>query len=439
MNWSSKLKKQWQKIREVFHRETDKTLALGSTFWRQTERERQPYQREQVMKEALEAWQVNPLARRIVELTTQYVVGAGVQVECEHVESQKFLRACWHHHLNHLGTRLMEWCDELTRSGNLFILLSTDASGMSYFRAVPATAIERIEHQENDLEQALKFYPKPTLDDPDPAPWTAYNVQQDHRDVEGSFQTVMLHYAINRPVGTQWGESDLGPILRWIARYANWLEDRARLNRYRNAFLYVVRGRYLSESARSARQRILNTQPPTPGSILVTDESESWEIISPQLASQDASLDGLALKKMIAIGAGVPLHFLAEPESATRTTAEASGGPTFQHYQQRQRFFLWMVKDVMTVALHRRAMVARGSVDVDAPVFVRGADISARDNLSLSQAAQNAAASFLELHEQGLIDDRELLRMVYRFAGEAGPVEKKGETHGRCTLFEGIP
>ena len=84
----------------------------------------------------------------------------------------------------------------------------------------------------------------------------------------------------------------------------------------------------------------------------------------------------------------------------------------------------------MTAALHRRAMVARGSVDVDAPVFVRGADISARDNLSLSQAAQNAAASFLELHEQGLIDDRELLRMVYRFAGEAGPVEKKGETHG---------
>jgi len=108
MNWSSRLKKQWQKIREVFHRETDKTLALGSTFWRQTERERQPYQREQVMKEALEAWQVNPLARRIVELTTQYVVGAGVQVECEHVESQNFLRACWHHHLNHLGTRLME-------------------------------------------------------------------------------------------------------------------------------------------------------------------------------------------------------------------------------------------------------------------------------------------------------------------------------------------
>ena len=240
----------------------------------------------------------------------------------------------------------------------------------------------------------------------------------------------MLHYAIKRPVGTQWGESDLGPLLRWIARYANWLEDRARLNRYRNAFLYVVRGRYLSEADRVARQRALNAHPPTPGSILVADESESWEIIAPQLGAQDASLDGLALKKMIAVGAGVPLHFLAEPESATRTTAEASGGPTFRHYQQRQRFFLWIVQDVLQAALRRRAMVTRGTVAGNALIEVRGADISARDNLALSQAAQNAADSFHALHEQGLIDDHELLRLVYRFAGEAGPTEPKGDRHG---------
>ena len=50
----------------------------------------------------------------------------------------------------------------------------------------------------------------------------------------------MLHYAINRPVGAQWGESDLAPVLRWLSRYAAWLEDRARLNRFRNSFPYVV-------------------------------------------------------------------------------------------------------------------------------------------------------------------------------------------------------
>ena len=38
--------------------------------------------------------------------------------------------------------RVYEWCDELTRSGNLFLLLTTDAAGMSYVRAVPASAGE---------------------------------------------------------------------------------------------------------------------------------------------------------------------------------------------------------------------------------------------------------------------------------------------------------
>ncbi|MEE4194489.1 MAG: hypothetical protein V2J07_04750, partial [Anaerolineae bacterium] len=55
------------------HRETDQTLALG-TLWRQSEQERDPIDRETLLQQSLTAWQVNPLARRIVELTTQYVV-----------------------------------------------------------------------------------------------------------------------------------------------------------------------------------------------------------------------------------------------------------------------------------------------------------------------------------------------------------------------------
>ncbi len=69
-------------------------------------------------------------------------------------------------------------------------------------------------------------------------------------------------------------------------------------------------------------------------------------MLNPELESGDAATDGLALKKMIAAGAGVPLHFLAEPESATRTTAEAAGGPTFRRFEQRQQFFLWMLGDL---------------------------------------------------------------------------------------------
>lgn len=399
------------------HRETDATLALG-TLWRQTEQERSPVDREALLQQSLIAWQVNPIARRIIELNTQYVVGPGVSLHCAHAATAEFLQACWTHELNHMDTRILDWCDELARSGNLFLLLSTDAAGMSYFRAVPATDIERIETAENDLDQPRLYHRKASHDAIDPPPYTAYDARADQRGEDGSFPPVVCHFTINRPIGALWGESDLAPLLRWVSRYASWLEDRARLNRYRNAFLYVVKGRFLSEADRISRQRSLNAHPPTPGSILVADEGEQWEIIAPQLAASDASLDGLALKKMIAAGAGVPLHFLAEPESSTRTTAEASGGPAFRHYQQRQRLFLWVVQSMLRAAVRRRAMVD-ARIDPAAVIEMRGADISARDNLALSQAAKHTLEGFLPLFEQGLITREELLRMVYRFAGEA--------------------
>ncbi len=413
---------------ELALRETDAAFLTVGRSLNRSERDRYDHDRQEVLRQAIEAWRVNPLARRIVTLTSQYVVGGGISISCKHPPTAAFIRRFWDHRLNRMQVRLVEWCDELTRSGNLFILVSTDESGMSYVRALPATDIERIESRSNDLEQPLYFHPKPGFEYPDPLPYPAYDPLQPSGTSAGGtangrrFEAVMLHYAVNRPVGAQWGESDLAPVLRWLARYANWLEDRARLNRFRNAFLYVVRARFAAETDRIARQQLLNANPPAPGSILVTDESESWDVIAPKLESQDAANDGLALKKMIASGAGLPLHFLAEPESATRTTAEAAGGPTYRHFEQRQQFFVWLVGDLLQVVLQRRGLVD-AKIDPLVTLSVQGADISARDNVALGLAATYAMSVMGQLRDRRLVDDSELLRLVYRFAGETADVE----------------
>jgi len=371
-------------------------------------RDRWDYDRLEVQQQALALWRSNPLARRLVALTSEYVVGGGIALGSPDPASDAFLKAWWRHPLNQLDQRVMEWCDELTRSGELFFLLSSDAAGMTYVRAVPAVDISAVETAGNDLHQETGYVYRPAGD----------MVDERWRVDDGrSLAPAMRHYAVNRPVGAVRGESDLAPVLRWLNRYASWLEDRARLNRYRTAFMYVVRARFMSETERLARQRTLAANPPTPGSILVTDENESWEVLSPKLEADDANEDGLALKKMIAAGAGLPLHFLAEPESATRTTAEAADGAAFRRLEERQRMFLWMLGDLAQAALARRALVD-AAVPADALVEVRGTDLSPRDNAALAGAAQDAMTAFMPLFECGLLDERELRRLVYRFAGE---------------------
>jgi hypothetical protein len=413
--------------------ETANTIIVGQPA-SASDRDRYPYDRAQVLEQSLEAWRTNPLARRIIGLTTQYVVGGGIAVSCKHRKTDVFIQSFWSNPLNRMQVRCAELCDELSRTGNLFILVTTDAAGMSYVRAIPATMVEEITSRPNDIEQPLYFRIAPyTGQDGTFTEEKIYPAYDLNDDSPG--RPVILHYAINRPAGAQWGEPDLAPLLKWLSRYANWLEDRARLNRYRNSFLFVVKGKFLSEAQRIQRQSQLNASPPAPGSILVTNDTEQWDTLAPKLESPDAATDGLALKKMIAAGAGVPMHFLAEPESSTRTTAEAAGGPTYRHFEQRQEFFLWVLEDILRVVLRRRAFYDR-FVKPESDLTVTGADISARDNAALASASSEILATLTTLRDRSLIDDAELLRLVYRFAGETLNIEEMLERGKAAPLVD---
>ena len=58
-----------------------------------------------------------------------------------------------------------------------------------------------------------------------------------------------------------------------------------------------------------------------------------------------------------------------------------------------------------------------------AALRVYGADLSARDNAALADAAARASAAFTELYRMGLLPPEELLRLIYRFAGETADVD----------------
>lgn len=110
-----------------------------------------------VIERSLAAWREDPLARRIVCLTTQFSVGRGFRISSDDPQADRLLHEFWEHPLNHMDARLLEWSDELCRTGNLFILFSSDLFGMSYVRAIPAGLIEEIIPMENDIEQPRAF------------------------------------------------------------------------------------------------------------------------------------------------------------------------------------------------------------------------------------------------------------------------------------------
>jgi hypothetical protein len=383
--------------------------------WNAVYRDRYNYQRDTVLQESILAWRLNPLARRLVTLTRQYVCDQ-VEAKCEHEGTQTFIRRLWDHRLNNIDERLGAWSDELSLTGNLFLIVTTDSAGMSYVRIYPTDQIKEIETADNDIEQETGYVPKGSMLEIDPKP------------IPNAFKypnrkTVMLHFSVNRLGGMKWGEPDLAPLLPWLARYASWIEDRVRLNRFRQAFLYIVKGKFMAPADREARQKELNANPPSPGSVMVTDESEEWTTVDPKLDSFEANNDGLTLKKFIAGGQGIPLHWLSEPESSTRTTAEAAGTPSFKTLEERQRVFLGIVRSLLTVCVARRAAKSTG-VDAGAEIIVTAGDVSERDNAALALASAQVIQAFGGMWVAGLITADEFMRVVYRFAGEQLPKDK---------------
>lgn len=358
------------------------------------------------MNDARAAWRQNPLARRLVGMVTAYVVGNGITLHSPDPAVQAFIDAFWQH--NHLDQRVPDWCDELCRSGEIFPVLFTNAQdGMSSVRCVPASLIEQIEWRPGDYEAELR-YKELGL----PGAAERWWVSPLHPDAAGLHTPVMLHYAINRPVGALRGESDLAPILPWLRRYGRWLEDRVRLNAGVRAFLWVVKAPARLRGELLERYR----QPPEPGSVILADEQESWSAVAPTLNANDAANDGRAIRWMIVAGGpGTSLLDLGEGEDSNLATGQVMTEMRRRFLRRRQAYLAALLIDLVTVAWGRSSGAGRPPITAVLP------DISVEDNQKLAQAAQQLAGgltSLAALVGNGPALRKLALRLFLKFAGE---------------------
>jgi len=389
--------------------ETDNSITLGASAWDGNFRDRLHYDRAAILSQAITAWRSNPIGRRIIEITTEFVLGDGFSFTAAR-NAEKVLRAFWNHPLNNLEAQLPEWADEAWRTGDLFLLVSIDPGGTAYVRALPSESIGIIETAENDYRQETQ-YKRDSLDE---HPWPAF-------DPNGEQATFVLHFPLNRAVGASFGESDLTPVLYYLGLYRQWLEDRAKLNTFRQMFSFVLQRPFASQPDKEAYLRnFIAKLPKESGGVVALEPEECLSTVNPNLASFEAEADGLALKRMIAAGAGLPMHYLAEPESSTRTTAEAADAPTFKRFKRRQQYLVNAVQTLLTTVLCIRRK-GRPDLPAQADIHILAPDITEKDNASLAIAVQRIVTAFAPLYNAKLIEPKEFVRLVYRFVAETMP------------------
>jgi hypothetical protein len=380
-----------------------------------------PSQVQDIYQDALTAWRKNPIAWRIIAITTDYVVGDAFSITSRNRALNKFIMSFWHHPKNMMDLRLETMCDELSRSGDLFVLLfRNDADGMSYIRFVTKDQISKIECAPNDWETELTYYELTPTGETHAWPSA-------HNPAAMDSPAVMLHYSVNRPLGALLGESDLTTMLPWLQRYSRMLEDRVRLHWAIRSFMWLV----TVPANKIQEKREQYRTPPETGAIIVKDETETWQAVTPEVRGTDAARDLQAVRMMVDAGSGYPPHWRGEAADANLATATAMQAPTERHLLRRQQYFSFMLQDILYQAYQRSMQIGINrripETDYTRLFQVNLPDISRSDNETLARSARDVSQAMSMLVNSFQKPSPTLTNLVlstiFRFTGDPIPNE----------------
>jgi hypothetical protein len=183
--------------------ETESTITRGASVWKNMFRDRANWSRSDLLTQCFNAWRSNPIAKRLVEITTEFVIGDGLVFKSTNKRANKFVKRLTSDPLNDFESQIPEWCNETWRGGDLFLVGKSDAGGMTYWRGFPAEGIQQIVTKGNDYRQP-EFFQTGAIEG------EGFQAYQKGMKTGTEF---MLHFPLNRPVGSVFGESDLASVV----------------------------------------------------------------------------------------------------------------------------------------------------------------------------------------------------------------------------------
>jgi len=386
-----------------------------------------------------EAYNSNPLANYIVEITTNFVLGAGITVVAANKRAQRVIDLFWRDGDNHMDTRVYSLCTELSLYGEQFIRFFVNPyDGRVKIAQIDPSLIDEVETDRENVERVTRVRVRPTgpsrgsiVDSrkKDAGSDSSPSDNTSSIDSDGAWLSCpdeVAQVAINKVSNAKRGKSDLATLLPWLRRYKDWLTDRVRINKYKGAFLWTIK---LQGADRKTidRKRMEYSYPPEPGSIVVHNESEEWGAVQPHIDADNVAADGRAIKLMIAMGAGLPEHYLSEGGEVNHATAAEMGLPTFRKFQRRQDQFALLIRTIVDRVLDEAVKAGTLPAGVDRAYEVVMPELAPDDNARAAQATATMATALATARAQGWVSDETAMRLLYASANAPVDVAEERE------------
>lgn len=292
----------------------------------------------------------NPLARRLVTLMTDLIIGEGVQVEvlADDARIQGAVDKFWGR--NQLGQRLREFYMANSLNGELILPVAVNPiSGGPVLGYLDSVQVKQIVPNQANVLVLEKMVLKPlggigngeTLD----------IIRED--PTTGRLVGNVFYHRINALPNSLRGRSDLMPLADWLDLYDQFMfAEVERLNLISSfAWDYTIEG---ATDDKTIQDKIKKLPRLKPGAVFGHNEKEKLEPRTPDLKAQDRSEVAHMLRVHIAGSMGFPVSYLGDIDS-NRSTIEGQNDVMMKTPAARQKEFAGLLDLMVRFAIEQQS------------------------------------------------------------------------------------
>ena len=410
-------------------KEFDLTSALGKSadigfrrLSQKSDKELSPLEWRRQMAIAHFLWLQNPVAFRLVELMTDFVMGDGFTWEAEDESIKKILTEHWEDPDNDWENRLTQFGSELSMFGVIVLkpFINTVNGHVKLAPIDPGWIIEVVPHPHKPgVAEALRIQRL----DGTTATWKI--ISRDNDPTSPTFNKLIgevFYFPINKLSFTIQGSSDLFRLSDWLDAYDQFLYHTMERIVFLNSHIYDITIEDANETVVKAKVAELELNPPKAGSFRVHSDKEKWEALAPKINSAEIT-DIATLIKMLVFGsAGVPAHWFGDGSDANLATAKEMSAPILRKFKRRQKVWKNIIGTVFDFVIDQALIAKRPGITekTNRSHQVIAPDLSATDVNEFITALKNLTETLVISEDAGYIDKPTAQKVWAQQASEVG-------------------
>ena len=302
--------------------------------------------RKSVLESCHSVYHRNPVAKRAVDLTRQFVVGKGHTVNAQNKRVQAVIDTFRADQENNIAGYDRTFIQDLQIDGELFVRFAVEGGRVVIVPLAP-WHIDAIRVAPGFFRRVNNYHLYYSWTNPSDNQGETVQIDEEIPPAD------VLHVAINNHSYELRGRPDLFVILPWLMAYKDWMEDRARQNKWRGALLWWVK--IAGAAPGTIAQKLAQwKKPPTSGSAYVSSDKEEVTALTNPVNAGDASEDGRQIRLMSAIGMGLAEYMLGDGENANLATATAQQLPALWKFTDAQE----LMREMVWTPIYKRVIQA---------------------------------------------------------------------------------